>query len=64
MGSISQNNILLNVLNGMVTLFLLTISKVKALLPVNFLRINKNYILNLLDSHIIHYASPITLTYA
>lgn len=64
MGFTGQNNILLNVLNGMVTFSLFAINKVKSLLPLNFLRINKNYILNLLDSHIIHYASPITLTYA
>lgn len=61
---INQNNFLLNVLNGMTTAFLFLTSKVKLLLPLNFLRINKNYILNLVDSHIIHYASPVTLTYA
>ena len=61
---INQNNFLLNVLNGMNAFFLSSIIKIKLLLPLNFLRINKNYILNLIDSHIIHYASPITLTYA
>ena len=64
MNFISQNNILFNVLNGIVELLLFIINKIKSLLPLNFLRINKNYIVNLLDSHIIHYASPITLTYA
>ena len=43
---------------------LLSISKVKQLLPLNSSRINKNYLFALIDSHIIHYPSPITLTYA
>ena len=57
-------NILLNVLNFVVTFLFSIIYKAKSLLPLNFLRINKNYILNLLDSHLIHYASPVNLTYA
>ena len=57
-------NILLNVLNFVVTFLFSIIYKAKCLLPLNFLRINKNYILNLLDSHLIHYASPVNLTYA
>jgi hypothetical protein len=61
---INYNNVLLNVLKGMGEFLLLIIDKIKSLLPLNFLRINKNYIFNLLDSHLIHYASPITLTYA
>jgi len=64
MSFISQNNILLNVLNGMATFLLFLVNKVKSLLPLNVSRVNKNYILNLVDSHIIHYGSPITLTYA
>jgi ubiquinol-cytochrome c reductase cytochrome b subunit len=36
----------------------------KLLFPLNFNRINKNYIFALIDSHVIHYPSPITLTYA
>jgi ubiquinol-cytochrome c reductase cytochrome b subunit len=43
---------------------LLTVGKAKQLLPLNMDRINKNYLFALLDSHIIHYPSPITLTYA
>lgn len=43
---------------------LLSISKVKQLLPLNSSRINKNYLFALIDSHIIHYPTPITLTYA
>ena len=33
-------------------------------LPVNLKRLNKKYFLGLLDSHIIHYSTPISLTYA
>ena len=40
------------------------ISKGKSLLPLNFSRINKNYLFAFIDSHIIHYPTPITLTYA
>lgn len=64
MSFISQNNILLNVLNGMAAFLLFFVNKIKSLLPLNVSRVNKNYILNLVDSHIIHYGSPITLTYA
>jgi len=64
MNFVSQKNILFNVLNGIVELLLFIINKIKSLLPLNFLRINKNYIVNLLDSHLVHYASPVTLTYA
>ena len=61
----NKNNILLlNVLDGIVKFILFTINKLKLLLPVNSKRINKNYIFNFLDSHIVHYATPITLTYA
>lgn len=43
---------------------LLGVSKAKSLLPLNLPRVNKNYLVGLIDSHIIHYPSPITLTYA
>lgn len=43
---------------------LLGISKVKSLLPLNLSRANKNYLFAFIDSHIIHYPTPITLTYA
>jgi quinol-cytochrome oxidoreductase complex cytochrome b subunit len=49
---------------GTTSSVLLYISKTKQLLPLNSLRINKNYLFALIDSHIIHYPSPITLTYA
>jgi quinol-cytochrome oxidoreductase complex cytochrome b subunit len=53
-----------NVLKGMPRALVLGISKTKALLPLNLPRVNKNYLFALIDSHIIHYPSPITLTYA
>lgn len=43
---------------------LLGVSKVKSLLPINLSRANKNYLFAFIDSHIIHYPTPITLTYA
>lgn len=64
MSSVSQKRILFNVLNGIIEFTLLCIFRVKSLLPLNFIRINKNYIIDILDSHIVHYASPINLTYA
>ena len=38
--------------------------KIKNLFILNLSRFNKNYILDFVDSHIIHYPTPITLTYA
>ena len=49
-----------NILHGI----LLTTSKMKKMLPLNMGRLNKNYVLALIDSHVIHYPTPITLTYA
>ena len=57
-------NFFTNLPISIVRLPLLAISKVKSLLPLNFLRINKNYLVAFIDSHIIHYPTPITLTYA
>lgn len=64
---IRVTNILLNsnyVLKGNQRYSLLFLNKVKTLLPVNLPRVNKNYLFAFIDSHIIHYPSPITLTYA
>ena len=48
-----------------VQLTLLNVStNLKRLLPVNWPRLNKNYILALVSNHIIYYPTPITLTYA
>jgi ubiquinol-cytochrome c reductase cytochrome b subunit len=35
-----------------------------SILPLNLVRLNKNYLVGFIDSHVIHYPSPITLTYA
>lgn len=43
---------------------ILSINKVKSVLPLNLQRINKNYIIGFINSHVIHYPSPISLTYA
>ncbi len=43
---------------------LLTINKIKNFSFINLKRINTNYLFNLLDNHVIHYGSPLTLTYA
>ena len=62
-----KNNILnfiINVPISTIRLFLQTFSKLKSLLPLNLIRLNKNYLFALIDSHIIHYPTPITLTYA
>jgi len=39
-------------------------TKLRKLLPVNLARINKNYLVGFIDSHIIHYPAPLALTYA
>jgi len=39
-------------------------SQAKNMLPLNMQRMNKNYLFALFDSHLIHYPSPLTLTYA
>ena len=36
----------------------------KSFFPLNFSRINTSYLFAFLDSHVIHYPTPITLTYA
>lgn len=59
-----QNNSFYYVPKGISKILLLVISRIKTLLPLNLTRINKKYLFDLLDSHLIHYASPITLTYA
>ena len=57
-------NIFSNVPISIVRSILLLINKTKSLLPLNLVRINKNYLVVLIDSHIIHYPTPVTLTYA
>jgi len=43
---------------------LLNLIKIKSIMPLNLPRVNKDYLVGFIDSHIIHYPSPITLTYA
>lgn len=52
-----NNNKLSNISNNILT-------NIVSILPLNLTRVNKNYLVGLIDSHIIHYPSPITLTYA
>ena len=60
---INQNNNFLNVSKN-ITNILTIINKLKTVLPSNWSRINKNYLFNIFDNHLIHYNSPINLTYA
>jgi ubiquinol-cytochrome c reductase cytochrome b subunit len=43
---------------------LITLSNVKNIFPLNLPRANTNYLFAFLDSHVIHYPTPIALTYA
>ncbi len=43
---------------------LVGLNRVKSVFPLNLPRANKNYLFAFLDSHVIHYPTPITLTYA
>lgn len=54
----------LNVSNGITRFILLSVNKIKAILPINLPRVNKNYLIDIFDNHLIHYSSPISLTYA
>lgn len=40
------------------------LNRLTQILPKNMPRINKNYLIDIADNHIVHYPSPITLTYA
>lgn len=53
-----------NISISIVRIVLLTINKIKSLLPLNLNRLNKSYFVAFVDSHIIHYPTPISLTYA
>lgn len=43
---------------------LVILNSFKNIFPVNLSRANSNYLFAFLDSHVIHYPTPITLTYA
>lgn len=43
---------------------LVGLNNVKSVFPLNLPRANTNYLFAFLDSHVVHYPTPITLTYA
>ena len=59
-----KNQTNFNVSKSIIKFFLSLINLLKLLLPSNLSRINKNYLIDILDNHLIHYSSPLTLTYA
>ena len=61
---ITKNNLSLNVSKGVTKPILLSISKIKSLLPLNMVRMTKNYLIAFITSHIVYYPTPISLTYA
>jgi ubiquinol-cytochrome c reductase cytochrome b subunit len=50
--------------NVLIFPILLILKNIKKLLPSNVVRISRNYVFDLLDSHLINYSSPVTLSYA
>jgi ubiquinol-cytochrome c reductase cytochrome b subunit len=62
--SINKNFNNVNVITGVFKFGLLNLSKIKSIMPLNLPRVNKDYLVGFIDSHIIHYPSPIILTYA
>lgn len=64
MSSLNKIEYSLSALISKAKLNIFFIVKIKKLLPLNLTRLNQSYIWDLLDNHLIHYASPITLTYA
>lgn len=61
---IQINSILVKNLLIFNTFFLNFFIIFKRLLPINWKRLNKNYLLALISSHLIYYPTPISLTYA
>lgn len=61
---IQINSILVKNLLFFNTFFLNFFISFKRLLPTNWKRLNKNYLLAIVSNHIIYYPTPITLTYA
>lgn len=60
----TQIKLSLNVSKGVTKSILLSTSKIKSLLPLNMVRMTKNYLISFITSHIIYYPTPISLTYA
>lgn len=61
---IQLNSILFKTLLIFNTFFLNFFVSFKRLFPINWKRLNKNYLLALLSNHLIYYPTPISLTYA
>jgi len=61
--SLAKNYIMINN-NKISNISYNILTNIVSILPLNLTRVNKNYLVGLIDSHIIHYPSPITLTYA
>jgi quinol-cytochrome oxidoreductase complex cytochrome b subunit len=61
---IKINTLIIKNLLNFNTFFLNFFVIFKSLLPINWKRLNKNYLLALVSNHIIYYPTPITLTYA
>lgn len=61
---IKNSNYTYDLPRGILRFSLLLLSRIKGLMPLNWPRFNKDYLFGLLDSHVIHYPTPITLTYA
>jgi ubiquinol-cytochrome c reductase cytochrome b subunit len=53
-----------NVSKGVTKFILLSLSRVKSLLPLNMVRMTKNYLIAFITSHVVYYPTPISLTYA
>jgi ubiquinol-cytochrome c reductase cytochrome b subunit len=53
-----------NVSNSLTKNTLLTVVKLKLLLPLNYARMTKNYLFSFIASHLVYYPTPISLTYA
>ncbi len=58
------NTIIVKNLLNVNTFFFNFFVTIKNLLPLNWKRLNKNYLLAIVSNHIIYYPTPITLTYA
>jgi quinol-cytochrome oxidoreductase complex cytochrome b subunit len=53
-----------NVSNSLTKNTLLTVVKLKLLLPINYARMTTNYLFAFIASHVVYYPTPISLTYA
>jgi quinol-cytochrome oxidoreductase complex cytochrome b subunit len=60
----TKTKLSLNVSKGVTKSLLLYTGKIKSLLPLNMVRMTKNYLISFITSHIIYYPTPISLTYA